>query len=54
LDDEMSSQILAGNHPGGVPVTGYNTHLANLGYDGSGVTWAVIDTGVDFSTRHEN
>ena len=23
LDDEMSDQILAGNHPGGTPVTGY-------------------------------
>ncbi|MDX1436156.1 MAG: S8 family serine peptidase, partial [Anaerolineales bacterium] len=48
LDDEMSSQIVAGNHPGGVPATGYNAHLANLGYDGSGVIWAVIDTGVDY------
>ncbi|MBX3061012.1 MAG: S8 family serine peptidase, partial [Anaerolineae bacterium] len=48
LDDEMSSQIIAGNHPGGTPVTGYNAHLAALGVDGTGVTWAIIDTGVDY------
>ncbi|MBL1129252.1 MAG: hypothetical protein D8M54_12185, partial [Chloroflexi bacterium] len=49
LDDEMSSQIVAGNHPGGVPVTGYNAHLSALGVDGTGVTWAIIDTGVDYA-----
>ncbi len=49
LDDEMSDQILAGNHPGGVPVTGYLTYLNNLGYDGTGVIWAVVDTGVDYN-----
>ncbi len=49
LDDEMSSQIVAGNHPGGIPVTGYAAHLAELGVDGSGVIWAVIDTGVDYN-----
>ena len=48
LDDEMSSQILAGNYVGGVPFVGYFNHLANLGYDGSGVIWAIIDTGVDY------
>ncbi len=48
LDDEMSDQIVAGNHPGGTPVTGYNAHLGTLGVDGTGVTWAVIDTGVDW------
>ncbi|MCI0581178.1 MAG: S8 family serine peptidase, partial [Chloroflexi bacterium] len=48
LDDEMSDQIIAGNHPGGVPVTGYNAHLASLGVDGSGVIWAIVDTGVDY------
>ncbi|MCB8942746.1 MAG: cadherin-like domain-containing protein [Ardenticatenaceae bacterium] len=48
LDDEMSSQILAGNHPGNVPVVGYNAYLADLGYDGTGVTWAIVDTGVDY------
>jgi subtilisin family serine protease len=49
LDDEMSDQIMAGNHPGGVPVTGYVSHLAGLGVNGAGVTWAVIDTGVDYN-----
>lgn len=48
LDDEMSAQIIAGNHPGGVPQVGYLAHLANLGYDGSGVIWSVTDTGVDY------
>lgn len=48
LDDEMSSQIVAGNHPGGTPVTGYFAHLASLGVDGTGVTWAIVDTGVDY------
>lgn len=48
LDDEMSAQIVAGNHPGGTPVTGYFAHLASLGVDGTGVTWAVIDTGADY------
>ena len=48
LDDEMSAQIQAGNHPGGVPVVGYENHLVNLGFDGSGVTWAITDTGIDY------
>ncbi len=48
LDDEMSSQIMAGNYTAGVPFTGYNTWLGNLGYNGAGVTWATIDTGVDY------
>jgi subtilisin-like proprotein convertase family protein len=49
LDDEMSDQIQAGNHPGGTPAPGYNSFLSTLGYNGSGVTWAVIDTGVDYN-----
>lgn len=49
LDDEMSSQINAGNFVGGVPFTGYFAHLANMGFDGAGVTWAIIDTGVDYA-----
>jgi subtilisin family serine protease/subtilisin-like proprotein convertase family protein len=49
LDDEMSSQIVAGNHSGGVPAIGYNAHLSSLGVDGSGVIWSVIDTGVDYA-----
>ena len=48
LDDEMSDQIAAGNHPGGAPITGYAAHLATLGVDGTGVTWAISDTGVDW------
>ncbi|MCH9648711.1 MAG: S8 family serine peptidase [Deltaproteobacteria bacterium] len=48
LEDEMTSQIVAGNHPGGVPVTGYLPHLASLGVDGTGVIWAIGDTGVDY------
>ncbi len=47
-DDEMSDQIVAGNHPGGVPVPGYLAHLATLGVDGTGVVWAISDTGVDW------
>jgi subtilisin family serine protease len=48
LEDEMSSQIVAGNHPSGVPVIGYLEHLNTLGLSGAGVTWAVVDTGVDY------
>jgi len=48
LEDEMSDQILADNHPGGVPALGYSTYLAGLGYDGTGVIWAPVDTGVDY------
>ena len=48
LDDEMSSQIVAGNYTSGVPSTGYFTWLGNIGYDGSGVRWAIVDTGVDY------
>ncbi len=48
LDDEMSSQILAGNYTSGVPFTGYQAWLTSVGVNGSGVTWAVIDTGVDY------
>ena len=47
-EDEMSDQIVAGNHPGGVPAMGYLAHLATLGVDGTGVTWAISDTGVDW------
>jgi subtilisin family serine protease len=49
LDDEMSSQIVAGNHLAGVPFVGYAAHLNQLGYDGDGVRWATIDTGVDYN-----
>lgn len=49
LDDEMSSQIVAGNHPGGIPETGYFAWLSTLGYDGTGVVWSITDTGVDYT-----
>ncbi len=48
LEDEMSAQIVAGNHPGGEPQTGYYEYLHSLGVDGSGVTWAIVDTGIDW------
>ncbi len=48
LDDEMSDQVLAGNYSGGIPTTGYQAWLNSAGLDGSGVTWAIIDTGVDY------
>lgn len=48
LDDEMSSQIVAGNYTAGVPFVGYESFLATLGLDGSGVVWAINDTGVDW------
>ncbi|MDP9405665.1 MAG: S8 family serine peptidase [Actinomycetota bacterium] len=46
-EDEGSSQVLAGNAPGGKPVPGYGKFLEGLGIDGSGVTISVIDDGVD-------
>jgi len=50
MEDEMSSQIVAGNYTGspGVPFTGYNTWLNSLGLNGDNVIWAIIDTGVDY------
>lgn len=50
LDDEMSAQIIARNYnTGNVPVLGYLPWLTTLGYNGNGVTWAVMDTGVDLT-----
>ncbi len=50
MEDEMSSQIIAGNYTGtpSVPFTGYNTWLNGLGLDGDNVIWAIIDSGVDY------
>ena len=48
LDDEMSSQIVAGNYTAGEPFVGYQNWLTSVGLDGSGVIWAIIDTGVDY------
>lgn len=49
LDDEMSAQIIAGNYTAGVPFPGYQAHLTAMGVDGSGVIWAITDSGVDYS-----
>ncbi|HEX9638818.1 MAG TPA: S8 family serine peptidase [Acidobacteriota bacterium] len=48
LEDEMSSQIAAGNYTAGVPFTGYFSWLTGLGLDGSGVIWSIVDTGIDY------
>ncbi|MBF0687330.1 MAG: S8 family serine peptidase [Cellulomonas sp.] len=52
LEDERSSQIVmedldATAPPTTLPNTGYGANLAALGVDGSGVTIAVCDTGID-------
>lgn len=49
IRDEMSDQIVADNHPGGVPQAGYLSWLAGKGVDGSGVTVAIVDTGTDYA-----
>lgn len=50
LDDEMSSQIVAGNYNASNQVigTGYLGFLQTLGLSGAGVTFAVTDTGIDY------
>lgn len=51
LEDERSAQIVfedvAGAAPATAPNTGYAANLTALGADGTGVTIAVCDTGVD-------
>ncbi|HSX60984.1 MAG TPA: S8 family serine peptidase, partial [Tahibacter sp.] len=48
FEDEMSSQIIAGNYDGaGQPQLGYAPWLTGFGFNGNGVTWAVVDSGVD-------
>lgn len=47
LEDEGSAQILAGNVAAGQPVRGYETFLHQAGVDGTGVTIAVVDDGID-------
>ena len=50
LEDEMSSQIVAGNTTGTtVTGPGYLAALNNFGLSGAGVIWAVTDSGVDLS-----
>ncbi len=49
FDDEIGAQIIAGNTPGGTPVTGYYAWLASKGVNGQGITWADVDTGLNAS-----
>jgi hypothetical protein len=52
LEDEMSALILAREYDvGNVPQlrAGYPAWLAALGYNGDGVIWSVIDSGVDLT-----
>lgn len=51
LDDETSSQIVAGNYTdqGALTGPGYLPFLDTLGLDGSGVRFAVVDTGIDYA-----
>ena len=50
LEDEMSSQIVAGNTTGTtVTGPGYLAALTGFGLTGAGVIWAVTDSGVDLS-----
>ncbi len=46
-DGERAAQITAGNISAGQPTLGYHTWLAGIGADGTGVTVAVADTGLD-------
>ncbi len=49
LADERTNQIVASNFDGsGNVVTGYQDWLDDTGYDGTGVTVAIVDTGVDW------
>lgn len=51
LDDELASQIVAGrlDPEGAPPLPDYLDFLATLGLDGSGVRFAVTDTGIDYA-----
>ncbi len=51
FDDELSSQIVAGNYnaSGQVTGTGYIPFITGLGLSGDGVTWAVTDSGIDYA-----
>ncbi len=46
-EGERAAQITAGNVSGGAPLPDYYAWLAQLGADGSGITVAVADTGLD-------
>jgi hypothetical protein len=47
FDDEIGAQIVAGNYPGGTPVTGYYDWLVSKGVNGNGIRWADVDTGLN-------
>jgi hypothetical protein len=47
LGGEMSSLVVSGVFDPVSPTHGYRGWLDGLGFDGSGVTWAVVDSGVD-------
>ncbi|MHC1726016.1 MAG: S8 family serine peptidase [Syntrophobacteraceae bacterium] len=49
FDDEKGAQIVAGNYAGSpaTPSTGFFSWLTSKGIDGSGITWADVDTGVN-------
>ncbi len=47
LGGEMSSIGISGTLDGEPPTPGYRAWLDDLGFDGAGVMWAVVDSGVD-------
>jgi hypothetical protein len=44
---EMSSLVVSGSFDATAPAPGYRAWLDDLGFDGAGVLWAVVDSGVD-------
>ena len=58
-DGERESQIVAENldgaaAPATAPVPGYQTWLAQVGVDGTGVTIAIVDSGVDANAEQRH
>jgi Subtilase family len=47
LGGEMSSLVVSGSFDTTAPAPGYRALLNDIGYDGTGVLWAVVDSGVD-------
>ena len=47
LEDERTSQLVAGNAPDNAPQPGYAEWLRGIGLDGTGVRISVVDTGID-------
>ena len=57
FDDEVAAQIVAGNQALGAPFPGYNAWLTASGFNGAGVTAALVDTGMDTNnsaTAHQD